>query len=361
MIPNTPDWPIKIDLYSDTLTRPSEAMRHAMASAEVGDEQKGEDPSTNVLLNLVRELLGKEEAVLLPSGTMCNEIAFAVHCRPGDEILLDSTAHPLHYEAGAPAALAGAMVRAIDGDHGIFTAEQVDAAVHPASRYAPQSVLLSVEQTSNLGGGRCWPLEDIRSVTTAARRHGMRTHMDGARLFNAVVATGVAAQDYSAPFDSVFIDLTKGLGAPIGAVLAGDRDFIDKVWRLKQRWGGAMRQSGIIAAAGTYALTHNMHRLADDHANALLLAEMIATHPRILLDPTSVQTNIVIFDILNTTTTAEDLTRQLLQDSGIRVGAFGPTTIRAVTHLDVGTDKIPLVAEAICSALDSKNLATQGE
>ncbi|WP_298211836.1 threonine aldolase family protein [Ferrimicrobium sp.] len=361
MIPRPSDWPIKIDLYSDTLTRPSEAMRQAMASAEVGDEQKGEDPSTNALLDLVRELLGKEEAVLLPSGTMCNEIAFAVHCRPGDEILLDSTAHPLHYETGAPAALAGAMVHAIDGDHGVFTVEQVDAAVHPASRYAPRSALLSVEQTANLGGGRCWPLEDIRSVTTAAHRHGMRAHMDGARLFNAVIATGVSAQDYSAPFDSVSIDLTKGLGAPIGAVLAGDRNFIEEAWRLKQRWGGAMRQSGIIAAAGIYALTHNLHRLADDHAKTLLLAEMVATHPRIRLDPTSVQTNIVVFEIADTNTTAADLTRRLLQGSGIRVGAFGPSTIRAVTHLDVDLDDIPLVAAAICTALDSKSLATQDD
>jgi len=352
MIP-TSTKPVEVDLFSDTLTRPTPGMRAAMAGAEVGNEQRGEDPSTNELLDLVCELLGKEAAVFLPSGTMCNEISFAVHCRPGDEIILDRSAHPLHLEAGGPAALAGAMVRPLDGVRGVFTAEQVEAAVHPPhNRYAPRSALVSVEQTSNLGGGRCWRLEEVEAVTRAARRHGLRTHLDGARLLNAVVATGVAAEDFAAPFDSAWIDLTKGLGGPVGAVLAGDEEFIEEAWRLKQRWGGAMRQSGIIAAAGTYALRHHVDRLAEDHANARLFAETVASHPNVDLDPATVETNIVLFDLVETPLSAGELSERLLDTAGVRVGAFGPATLRAITHLDVTTDEVRRAADAVCAVLD---------
>jgi threonine aldolase len=217
---------IEVDLYSDTVTRPTAAMRRFMCAAEVGDEQKGEDPTVNRLQDQVAELLGKEAALYLPSGTMCNEIALRVHCRPGDDMLAHWTAHPINAEAGGPAALAGVNTRALDGPRGQFDAAAVEAAVRPPSRYSPRSRLLWVEQTSNIGGGSVWPLGGIEAVVGVARRHGLATHLDGARLFNAVVASGVSAHAFAAGFDSAWVDFTKGLGAPVGAALAGSREFI---------------------------------------------------------------------------------------------------------------------------------------
>ena len=249
---------IRIDLYSDTSTKPTEEMRAFMCAAEVGDEQKGEDPTVNRLQDIVADLLGKEKALFLPSGTMCNQIAYAVHCGPGDLILLDRSAHPLISESGGAAVLASATMYPIDGARGQFTAEQGAEIVEPATRYKPTFRLLSIEQTTNKPGGLIWPLEQIREVESIARERGMLTHMDGARLLNAVIETGVAAAEYTASFDSVWIDLSKGLGAPIGAVLAGEGSFIQEAWQWKQRIGGAMRQAGIAAAAGVYALEHHV-------------------------------------------------------------------------------------------------------
>jgi threonine aldolase len=224
-----------INLYSDTQTRPTEGMRAAIAAAEVGDEQRGRDPTTIALEQRVSELLGHEAAVFLPSGTMCNEIALRLHVRPGgDELIVDRTAHPINSEAGGPAQLAGAMVRTVDGDRGIFTAAQLEAAIRaPATRYTPRSRLAWVEQTTNYGGGRVWPLRAITEVLDVARRHQLRTHLDGARLLNAVVASGVAASEYASGFDTAWIDFTKGLGAPVGAVLVGSRELIAEAWRWK--------------------------------------------------------------------------------------------------------------------------------
>jgi threonine aldolase len=324
---------LDVDLYSDTVTRPTAEMRRFMCEAEVGDEQKLEDPTVNLLCEMVAELLGKEAAVFLPSGTMCNEIALRVHARPGDEVIAHQSAHPIHFETGGPGALAGVNMRAIDGARGQFDAAAVETAVRPAFRHFPRSRLLWVEQTSNLGGGSVWPLARIEAVTAVARRHGLATHLDGARLMNAVVASGVAARDHAAPFDSAWIDFTKGLGAPVGAALAGSRAFIDEAWRCKQQMGGAMRQAGIIAAGGVYALRHHVKRLAEDHANARRLADGLAELPGIRLDPTTVETNIVFFE----TTGAVDAPAavEALLARGVRMGALGPRTVRAVTHLDV--------------------------
>jgi threonine aldolase len=330
---------IEVDLYSDTQTRPSRAMRAFMCDAEVGDEQRGEDPTVSLLQEMVAELLGKEAALFLPSGTMCNEIALKVHVRPGEEVLLDRTAHPIHFEAGAPGLLSGAILSGLDGERGMFTPEQAEAAVHAPSRYAPRTRLLWVENTSNLGGGAVWPLAQVRAVCEVARRHGMATHMDGARLMNAVVASGTPARDYAAPFDSVWIDFTKGLGAPVGAALAGSRDFIEEAWRYKQAFGGAMRQAGIIAAGAVYALRHNVERLAEDHANARRLAEGLAELPGIRLDPPQVESNIVFFDVGGTGLSAGEWSAALLE-RGVRVGPIGRTRIRAVTHLDVDRNGI---------------------
>ncbi len=329
---------IDVDLSSDTVTRPTRGMRQFMCDAEVGDEQKFEDPTVNVLQEMVAELLGKEAALFLPSGTMCNEIALRVHCRPGDEMLAHRTAHPIHFEGGGPAALAGVNVSALDGPRGQYDAPTVTAAIRPDSRYMPRSRLLWVEQTSNLGGGSIWPLARIAEVTDVARRHGLRTHLDGARLLNAVVETGVAARDYAAPFDSAWIDFTKGLGAPVGAALAGSRDFIAEAWRLKQQMGGAMRQAGIIAAGGIFALRHHVKRLADDHTNARRLAAGLAGLPGIVLDPATVETNIVIFELRGALDAPAAVAALLAR--GVRMGAMGPRTIRAVTHLDVNAEQI---------------------
>lgn len=325
---------ILIDLYSDTVTRPTAGMRRFMAAAEVGNEQAGEDPTVNALCERVAGLLGKEAAVYLPSGTMCNEVAYRVHCRPGDEIIVDKTGHALHFETGAPAALSGAMARPLDGARGIFTAEQVHAAVRAPGRHHPRSRVLSVENTSNLGGGTVWPLARIREVTAAAHEHGVATHLDGARLMNAVVAGGGSARDYAAPFDSAWIDFSKGLGAPVGAVLAGSAAFIDEAWRWKHQFGGAMRQAGIIAAGCLYALDHHVERLAEDHANAQALARGLADIPGVALDPSEVETNLVYFEVAGTGMNARAIHESLLRH-GVRIGHMGGTTMRAVTHLDV--------------------------
>jgi threonine aldolase len=335
---------IDVDLYSDTLTRPTAEMRRFMCEAEVGDEQKHEDPTVNLLQEMVAELLGKDAALFLPSGTMCNEIAMRVHCRHGEEMLAHRTAHPIHFEGGGPAALAGVNVQGLDGPRGQYDAATLEAAIRPDNRHMPRSRLVWVEQTSNLGGGSVWPLEKVRAVTEVARRRGLATHMDGARLMNAVVASGVPARQWAAPFDSAWIDFTKGLGAPVGAAMAGSRDFIAEAWRCKQQMGGAMRQAGIIAAGGIYALRHHVKRLADDHANAKRLAEGLAALPGIAIDPATVETNLVFFDLTGALDAGAAVERMLAR--GIRMGALGPRTIRAVTHLDVSAEGIERALEA---------------
>lgn len=334
---------ILADFYSDMKTIPTDGMLQAMLRAKVGDEQKGEDPTTNELCQRVAELTGKEAAVLLPTGTMCNEIALKVHCGPGDEVICDRSCHIVNFEAGGPAALSGVMIHAVDGAFGMFTADQVRSAIRPPSRYSPDSRLVAVEQTTNLGGGGVWPLDQLRAVATAAKEHGLSTHMDGARLFNASVKSGVSVQDYCELFDSVWIDLTKGLGSFAGAVLAGSREFINDAWKLKQQCGGGLRQSGYIAATGLYALDHHVDRLAEDHELAAVIGERIAKLPlieRVL----PVETNIVIFEIARNGPTAATLVEDLLK-SGVRVGVFGERTVRIVSHLGVDRKAGDLLCE----------------
>jgi len=336
--------PIAVDLYSDTVTRPTAEMRRFMCDAEVGDEQKHEDPTVNLLQEMVADLLGKEAAVFLPSGTMCNEIALRVHCRPGEEMLAHRTAHPIHFETGGPGALAGVNIRPLDGPRGQFDEAALAEGIRPDFRHFPRSRLVWVEQTSNLGGGSIWPLPRVRGVTDVARRHRLATHLDGARLMNAVVASGVAAREWAGLFDSAWIDFTKGLGAPVGAALAGSRDFIAEAWRLKQQMGGAMRQAGIIAAGGVYALRHNVKRLAEDHANARRLAEGLAALPGVTLDPATVETNLVFFELTGPVDAPSFVDRLLAH--GVRMGAMGPRTVRAVTHLDVSATQIERTLDA---------------
>ena len=323
-----------IDLYSDTATRPSAAMRRAIAEAEVGDEQKGEDPTVNRLQELVAELLGKEAALFLPSGTMCNEIAIKVHTKPGEAILADRQAHLFASEQGGPAFLSGVLVKQLDGARGIFSPEQVAEAVAPGSHYVARTSLLCAEQTHNFGGGVIWPLDRLRAVAAVAHEHGLATHLDGARLLNAVVASGIPAHEHAAPFDSAWLDLSKGLGAPVGGVLAGSAAFIREARRYKHLFGGAMRQAGIIAAAGVYALEHNVARLADDHANARRLAAGLGDIPGVTVENPEPETNIVFFDIAGTGVAVQDYLARLLA-RGVRMGAMGPRRLRAVTHLDI--------------------------
>src|SRR5437762_5482363 len=264
--------PVRINLLSDTQPRPTQGMREAIARADVGDEQIGDDPTVNLLCERVADLLGKEAAVFMPSGTMCNVAATLVHCRPGDEILAHETAHIIAREGGAHAALGGFQITPLRGADGQFAPDTLRAALHPRSRYQPPQTVVSVEQTANIGGGTIWKKAALDEVVKIAKSNGLATHMDGARLLNATVTTGISARDMASGWDSAWIDFSKGLGAPIGAVIAGTREFIDEVWRWKQRLGGSMRQAGICAAACVHALDHHVDRLADDHANARALA-----------------------------------------------------------------------------------------
>jgi threonine aldolase len=340
----------RVNLFSDTQTRPTPAMRRAMAEAEVGDEQRLADPTVNALQDRVAELLGHEAALFLPSGTMCNAIGLRLHVRPGgDAVLLEAGSHPIVAEAGGPAAISGAMVQPLRGEGGIFTAGQLEAELaHPGDRYRARSRVVCVEQTTNMGGGRVWPLETIRGVLEVARAHGMRAHLDGARLLNAVVASGVSAADQARGFDTAWIDFTKGLGAPVGACLAGSRELIDEAWRHKQMMGGAMRQAGIVAAAGLYALDHHVERLADDHENARVLAEGLAEVPGVSLDPALVETNIVIFEVDD----APALTGALWE-AGVEVSPLGPRRVRMVTHLDVDRAGVERAVDAVRRAMAS--------
>ena len=328
---------IYIDLSSDTVTRPTAEMRAFMSQAEVGDEQRREDPTVNRLVEMVCELLGKEAAIFLPSGTMCNQIAWRVYCRPGDEILADQSAHTRHYEVGGAAALSGATISPIPGNRGIYTATQLKAAIRPASNYFPRTRTILVEQTANLAGGAIWPLETIKEVSRTAQQHGLTRHMDGARLLNAVVATGIPAQDYGTHFDSLWLDFSKGLGAPVGATLAGSKEFIEEAWRWKHQFGGAMRQAGIIAAGAIYALNHHVARLAEDHIHAQILAEGLSQIEGIVVEPP--ETNMVFFDVSDLNITAK-LFNEASQPRGLRVLVAGPTRLRAVTHLDVSVVKL---------------------
>ena len=321
------------DFYSDTKTKPTEAMRRVVLDCVVGDEQKNEDPTTAELCARVATLLGKEAAVFLPSGTMCNEIAINLHTRPGDEVICEQTCHIINFETGGPAAISGVMIRAIRGANGIFTADQVRECLRPNSRYMPPSALLCVEQTANMGGGAVWPLDQLDAVAAAAKGAGLATHMDGARLMNAVIKTGIPAARHAQNYDSVWIDFTKGLGAPVGAVLAGSADFIAQAWRLKQRMGGAMRQSGIVASMCLHALDHHVERLSEDHDLAAHLGREAAKLP-LVHHVLPVETNIVILDLAEDAPPAADLVDRL-NAAGIQIGAFGERRIRVVTHLDV--------------------------
>jgi threonine aldolase len=340
-----------IDLYSDTATRPSQGMLEAILRADLGDEQKGEDPSVNELQKRVAGLLGKETALFLPSATMANQIALKVHTKPGDEVILEQSAHIAISESGGPALLSGVMLLRLPGQRGMFTARQMVSGIRKDDPHCPRTSLVCVEQTSNRGGGSIWPIAQLRDIAEAAHERDIATHMDGSRLMNAVVATGVSAPQQTHGYDSVTFCLTKGLGCPVGALVAGTHEFLREARRFKHLFGGAMRQAGIVAAAGIFALENNVKRLEEDHSNARILANCLAEIRGIDIDCARVDTNLVFFDIARTGLSGKEFLHRLAE-RGVRMGiAVEPTLIRAATHLDVTREDVEEAARAVSAAL----------
>ena len=343
----------RIDLRSDTVTLPSPGMRKAMAEAPVGDDQYGEDPTVRRLQERIADLLGKEAALFLPSGTMANQTGLKLLTRPGDDVIVGDEAHIVWHESGAAAANAGVQFTVV-GRGGLFNAADFEAAYKPPGHIIyPPTTLVTIENTHNRGGGVVFPQADVVAICAAARKLGVRSYLDGARLFNTAAATGLSLDELAAPADLVSVALSKGLGCPVGSLIAGRKADIDRAVRVRRMFGGAMRQSGIIAAAGLYALDHNVARLSEDHANARLLAEGLAGVRGIDLDLATVQTNIVIF---RTTETAPDAATVVARakERGVLVGAFAARTVRAVTHLDVTRDQAQRASEVLAAAVAAR-------
>lgn len=338
-----------IDLRSDTSTRPTPAMRQAIARAEVGDEQLGEDPTVRMLEDRVAQLLGKEAAVFLPSGTMANVIALFVLCSPGDEVILHRLSHVVYSENAGPAVHARVSLKQVEGADGAFGREAVVSAMQPSGYQKPRSRLVAVENTNNRAGGAIWPLERLDEVIATAHEVGLATHLDGARLVNAAVGSGVSCARLADGFDSAWLDLSKGLGCPAGAVLVGDPSFIEEARWAKHLFGGALRQAGILAAAGLYALDHHVDRMAEDHALARDLADGVAALPGVQLAQTRVDTNIVHIDVAGTGVGAEALLHRAAAE-GVLLGRVSETVLRAVTHLDVSPDDVRRTIDVLARA-----------
>ncbi len=335
------------NFYSDTQTRPSRAMRESMLDAPVGDERHDDCPTTRALNTRVAEMFGMEAAVFMPSGTMCNEIAIAVHCSPGDEVICARESHVIFAESGGPAALSGVMINPIDGQRGMMTPDEVASSIRPNSSFAPRSRLVITEQTANLAGGAVWPVEQLNAVALLAREAGLAVHLDGARILNAVMATGISAADYARYHDSAWIAFTKGLGCPVGAVLAGSQEFINRAWLFKRRWGGAMRQTGVLAAMCLYALDNNVQRLKNDHAMAKNIADQLQGLSSIS-EVLPVETNIVMLKLADHMPDARTCAGSL-KAAGVQVTPVGKDRIRIVTHLDVAKDGVDALITAMRS------------
>jgi threonine aldolase len=344
-----------IDLRSDTVTQPSPEMRAAMAAAPVGDDVIDVDPTVEELQQATAEILGMEAAMFMPSGTMTNQVAVRLHCRPGDEFICDEGCHIFNYEQGAFAQLSQAIARTVPGRYGIMSLDQVAGLIRPDNEHATRTRLLTLENTHNRGGGTIWPLEQVQQLCGWARQHGLRTHLDGARLFNAVVGSGIAARTWAESFDTVSVCFSKGLGAPVGSALAGRREFINDMRRHRKLFGGGMRQSGIIAAGALFALRNNIDRLADDHASAQRLASRIAQSSHLRLDPPQVESNIVLFRMAAGVGTAERLCA-LAKSQGVWVFPFGPQQVRAVTHLHISSTDADRAGTILCEMAEKMSL-----
>jgi len=342
-----------IDLRSDTVTKPTPAMRKAMAEAEVGDDVFGEDPTVNALQEKVAKILGKEAAIFVPSGTMANQLSIRSHTQPGDEVMIEAASHPYNFEGGGGAALSGIQFHCLKGIRGILDASQIEEAIRPDDHHFPVTRLVCLENTHNRGGGSIYPIGKMAEIYRLAKSRGLLVHLDGARLWNASIATGIPPQEYAQWADSASVCLSKGLGAPIGSLVAGPKTFIDRVHRFRKMFGGGMRQVGIIAAAGIYALDHHMERLKEDHQNAKRLALGLKEFKGISFNPDHVETNMVIFDVANTGMTGPQLV-EVMKREGVLIHAFGKTQIRLVTHLDVSTEDIEVALKAFEKALGRK-------
>jgi threonine aldolase len=348
-----------IDLRSDTVTVPSEGMRRAMAAAPVGDDVYREDPTINRLQDLVADMLGKEAALFVPSGTMSNQLCLRTLTRPGDEVVAHEDAHILHYEAGSAAALSALQIRPLPGEAGVLAPEAVEAAIRPLSEHFARTGAVEMENTHNRCGGTIWPLESMQAVAALARSRGIGVHLDGARIWNAHKATGVSLRSYAATADSVSVCFSKGLGAPVGSALAGSREFVEEARRHRKRYGGAMRQAGIIAAGALYALEKNLDRLPEDHRNAAVLAELLREVPGIEITH-PVQTNILIFAVGGLGVGAEQVVAAL-QEEGVLCGMASPDRVRFVTHLDVGTEAVQKAGEIMVRALKAIGTSPGGQ
>ncbi|MDQ6735838.1 MAG: low-specificity L-threonine aldolase [Nitrospirota bacterium] len=340
-----------IDLRSDTVTKPSQAMRDAMARATVGDDVYGEDPTVNRLQELLAALLGKTAAIFVPSGTMANQLSIRAQTQPGQEVIVESAAHIVRYEQGAAAALSGVQLHWVRGERGLLTAEQVETAIRPNDPHTIPTALICLENTHNSGGGSIYPLATIEAIRSVAQRHGIPMHLDGARLFNAVVVTGVSAADYAQHFETVSVCLSKGLGAPVGSLIAtNDLTLLDKLRRFRRMYGGAMRQAGILAAAGMYALEHNIARLKEDHEHANRLAQILHNISSVSLNPAHVETNIIVFDVKDNGRSPAEIVAALKQE-GVLINAIGKRSFRAVTHLDISSQDIEGAGRAFTAVL----------
>ncbi len=340
-----------IDLRSDTVTKPSDAMRKAMARAEVGDDVYGEDPTVNRLQDIAAAMLGKKAALFVPSGTMANQLSIRIQTQPGQEVIVESKSHIVRYEQGAAGALSGVQLNWVTGERGLMTAEQIEAAIRPKDPYSISTALICLENTHNAGGGTIYPLSTIERIRAVALRYGIPMHLDGARLFNAVAATTLPPASYAQNFETVSLCLSKGLGAPVGSlIMTNDPTLLDKAKRFRRMYGGAMRQAGILAAAGIYALEHNIGRLKEDHDNAKRLARKLQQIAAVSINLQQVDTNIVIFDVVNHRLSPAALVAALKQD-GVLINAIGGTSFRAVTHLDVSTKQIDEAAEIFVRVL----------
>jgi threonine aldolase len=341
-----------IDLRSDTVTRPTPEMRLAIANAAVGDDVIDKDPTVEQLQALTAELLGKEAAVFMPSGTMTNQVAVRIHCKPGDEFLCEAGCHIYNYEQGAFAQLSGLVARTVEGDYGVLHVDQVRNLIRPQNEHLLRTRMICLENTHNRGAGRIQPYENVAAICDWAHSNGLRTHLDGARLFNAVAATGVAAKDWSQHFDTVSVCFSKGLGAPVGSALAGTKEAMKEARRHRKLFGGGMRQAGIIAAGALYGLQHHRERLKDDHANAQILAQQIRETEALTLTPDVVDTNIVIFKVDPALGTAAQFVAALAEQS-VQMLAIGAQQVRAVTHLDVTREQCIRAGEVIRETAES--------
>ena len=346
-----------IDLRSDTVTKPTPAMRKAMAEAEVGDDVFGEDPTVNTLQEKVAHLLRKETALFVPSGTMANQLAIKSHTQPGDEVIIEATSHPYNFEGGGGAALSGVQFYCIQGIRGVLDASQIEEALRPDDHHFPVTKLICIENTHNRGGGTIYPIEKMSDIYRLAKSKELLLHLDGARLWNASAATGVPVHEYAQWADSVSVCLSKGLGAPIGSLIAGSKTFISRVHRFRKMFGGGMRQAGIIAAAGIYALDHHLNRLKEDHQNAKRLALGLKELKRVTIQPEYVETNIIIFDVAQTGMNASQVAEQMKRN-GILIHPIGKNQIRLVTHLDISAEDIETALKVFGKVLGRKEAPT---